>query len=116
MHQLKETLSQYWHHIQGNLFPWLQEELGLLNKKQRQLITVLDMARVEEHLSRYRGCVGSRTAIARAFVAKAVYQFSIGVDKSRSHDSRIKKIGEKSAPQQGATRVIVFNGGKLPMC
>jgi hypothetical protein len=28
MNQLKETLSQYWLTIQGNLFPWQTEELG----------------------------------------------------------------------------------------
>lgn len=80
MHQLKEKLSQYWHNIQGNLFPWLQEELGPLSEKQQQLITVLEMARVEEFIPHYPGDVGrpedDRTAIARAFVAKSVYNLS----------------------------------------
>ena len=55
MHPLKETLSQYWHNIQQNLFPWLAEELGPLSEKQQQLITVLEMARVEEFIQTYRG-------------------------------------------------------------
>jgi transposase len=80
MLQLKEKLSQYWHNIQQNLFPWLAEELGPLSEKQRQLITVLEMTRVEEFIQSYRGYVGrpqdDRTAIARAFVAKAVYSLS----------------------------------------
>jgi len=75
--KLNEKLSQYWHRIQGNLFPWLQEELGSLSEKQQQLITALELARVEEFIPSYRGCVGrpqdDRCAIARAFIAKAVY-------------------------------------------
>jgi transposase len=75
--KLKQTLSHYWGTIQGNLFPWLQEELGPLTEKQQQLITVLEFARVEEFIPSYKGYVGrpqdDRCAIARAFIAKAVY-------------------------------------------
>ena len=77
MNQLKETLSQYWLTIQGTLFPWLKEELGDLTDKQQLLITVLEIIRLEEHLpSNY--CLpgrplSDRVAIARAFVAKAIY-------------------------------------------
>ncbi len=78
--QLKEKLSQYWHNIQHNLFPWLTEELGALSQKHQQLVMVLEMARVEEFIHGCQGRVGrpfdDRTAIARAFVAKAVYQFA----------------------------------------
>jgi transposase len=74
---LKARLSQYWGIIQGNLFPWLQEELGPLTERQQQLITVLEFARVEEFIPSYKGCVGrpqdDRCALARAFIAKAVY-------------------------------------------
>jgi len=80
MLQLKEKLSQHWHCIQQNLFPWLEEDLGPLSEKQQQLVAVLEMTRVEEFIQSYRGWVGrpqdDRTAIARAFVAKAVYNFS----------------------------------------
>lgn len=73
-----EKLSQHWQSIQGKLFPWLREELGPLSEKQQQLVTVLEMARLEEFIKRWAGrCVGrpleDRRAIARAFVAKAVY-------------------------------------------
>ena len=34
---LRDTLSMYWPTIQGNLFPWLEEELGPLTEKQQQL-------------------------------------------------------------------------------
>jgi hypothetical protein len=50
MNQLKETLSQYWLAIQGNLFPWLKEELGFLTTKQKWLVTVLEVIRIEEHI------------------------------------------------------------------
>jgi len=77
VNQLREGLSQSWLRIQGSLFPWLQEELGLLTVKQQQLVTTLELIRVEEHLSSAHGGVGrprkDRVAIARAFVAKMVY-------------------------------------------
>ncbi len=78
--KLREKLSQCWSAIQGNLFPWLQEELGPLSVKQQQLITVLEFVRVEEFIPSYKGFVGrpqdNRCAIARAFIAKAVYNMS----------------------------------------
>jgi hypothetical protein len=78
--KLNAKLSQYWHRIQGNLFPWLQEELGPLTEKQQQLITTLELARIEEFIFSYRGYVGrpqdDRTAIARAFITKSVYNMA----------------------------------------
>ena len=35
---LIDSLSMYWLNIQGNLFPWLEEELGPLTEKQQQLV------------------------------------------------------------------------------
>ena len=75
--KLSEKLSQCWLMIQGNLFPWLQEELGPLTEKQQQLVAVLELTRVEEFIPSYYGYVGrpqdDRCAIARSFIAKAVY-------------------------------------------
>jgi len=77
MSSLKDTLSQYWLTIQGSLFPWLKEELGNLTDKQQLLITVLEIIRIEEHIPTHLGLPGrpisDRVAIARAFVAKAIY-------------------------------------------
>lgn len=75
------NLSQWWGRIQGYLFSWLEEELGPLTEKQQQLITVLEIVRIEEHVPSYfrffRGRPPkNRSAIARAFVAKAVYNMS----------------------------------------
>jgi len=80
MNQLKENLSQYWLTIQGTLFPWLKEELGELTSKQKLLVTVLEVIRIEEHIPSYFRLPGrplsDRIAVARAFVAKAVYDMS----------------------------------------
>lgn len=77
MSGLRDTLAQYWLNIQGSLFPWLKEELGELTEKQQQLISVLEMIRLEEFLHLRYGYPGrppaDRMAIARAFVAKQVY-------------------------------------------
>lgn len=77
MGQLIVKLSQYWDRIQGTLFPWLEEELDPLTEKQQQLVTILELVRIEQFLPDYRWCEGrpqkTRTAIARSFVAKMVY-------------------------------------------
>ena len=77
MSGLRDTLAQYWLNIQGSLFPWLKEELGELTETQQQLISVLEMIRLEEFLHLRYGYPGrppaDRMAIARAFVAKQVY-------------------------------------------
>ena len=77
MNRLHETLSQAWLNIQSSLFPWLTEELGPLTAKQQELVTTLELVRIEEFIYSTRGFPGrpaqDRTAIARAFVAKVVY-------------------------------------------
>jgi hypothetical protein len=77
MSKLRNTLSQQWLTIQGTLFPWLIEELGPLTEKQQALVTTLEMLRIEAFIYSSRGFPGrppeDRTAIARAFVAKMVY-------------------------------------------
>ncbi len=77
MVQLHEELSQIWLRIQGSLFPWLEEELGPLTEKQQQLVQIFELIRIEEHLHSYYGGTGrplsDRVSIARAFVAKMVY-------------------------------------------
>ena len=77
MSRLRDTLSQTWLNIQGSLFPWLTEELGPLTNKQQELVTTLEIVRIEEFIYSSRGFPGrppkDRTAIARAFVAKVVY-------------------------------------------
>lgn len=80
MSKLGQTISQYWSRIQGSLFPFLEEELDPLTQKQQQLITTLEVVRIEQFIPDYRGYEGrprkTRVAIARSFVAKMVYNMS----------------------------------------
>jgi len=78
---LKQTISHYWEKIQGTLFPLLEEVLPPLTQKQQQLVSILEVLRIEDFVFPY--CPGfrgrpekSRRAILRAFIAKAVYNMS----------------------------------------
>lgn len=95
---LHETLSQFWITVQGGLFDWLEEELGELNAKQRQLVKILELLRIEGFVK----CPGrvkgrppeDRQAIARAFVAKAVYNLETSRQllERLSSDVRLRRI------------------------
>ena len=75
--ELVERISGYWLKIQGSLFPWLEESLGKLTEKERKLIVTLDMIRIERFVALNNSLRGrppeERAPVARAFVAKAVY-------------------------------------------
>ena len=90
MSQLLGKLSEYWNKIQGSLFPYLEEELDPLTEKQQQLISILEIARVEQFIPNYYRCEGrpqkSRSAIARSFVAKMFYN----MDTTTSLIDRLK--------------------------
>ena len=77
---LRETLSVYWQSLQGELFPALEEELGPLGDRYRDLVTVLELARIEAFVRDWPGVVGrprkDRAALARGFVAKAVFNIA----------------------------------------
>lgn len=73
-------LSTFWRRIQRSLFPNLEEELGPLTTRQQRLITALELCRIETFvpapISGYRGRPSEdRRPIARAFVAKMIYNF-----------------------------------------
>ncbi len=79
MSRLHDVFAPYWSSIQTALFPWVEVPLGPLTNNQQQLVTTLEVVRVEEHLP-YVWTTGGpgrplndRAAIARAFVAKAIY-------------------------------------------
>ena len=95
---MRETLSHYWNCIQGTLFPFLKEELSPLSDLNYVLITCLETARIEEFLRSFHGYVGrplaDRAAIARAFLAKAVYNIPTTVqliDRLR-YDAVLRRI------------------------
>ncbi|MDQ6968748.1 MAG: hypothetical protein Q9M14_08720, partial [Mariprofundaceae bacterium] len=78
MSNAHDELSQTWNIIQSFLFPMLEESLGSLSEKEQQLVTILELIRIEEHIRSYYGVTGrplkNRGTIARAFVAKMVYK------------------------------------------
>jgi hypothetical protein len=74
---LREVFAPYWQSIQTMLFPWLEKQLGPLTEKQQQLVQTLEILRIEKLIPQHFMVPGrpakDRAAIARAFVAKAVY-------------------------------------------
>jgi len=90
MSQLLGSLSRFWNRIQWTLFPFLEEELEPLTPKQQQLVSILEMIRIEEYLAsvwqRKGRPMAERSPIARAFVAKAVYN----MDSTRNLLERLK--------------------------
>lgn len=74
---LVERISGYWLKIQGSLFPFVEEGLGELSQKARGLIVTLDLIRIERFVGLSHSLRGrpmeERAPVARAFVAKAVY-------------------------------------------
>jgi hypothetical protein len=73
---LRELITGTWSHIQGQLFPWLQAEVGPLTDNHKRLVTVLELARIEGFVQMRDGMPGrpldDRHALARAFLAKSV--------------------------------------------
>jgi hypothetical protein len=74
---LINAISGYWFKIQSNLFPLLEEQLGELTENERELASTLELIRIEKFATYSRSLRGrppkERAAIARAFVAKAIY-------------------------------------------
>ncbi len=74
---LREMPSDYWYAFQQELFPRLESELGPMGERYELFVAVLELVRVEALLRYFRGRVGrpeeDRAALARAFIAKAVF-------------------------------------------
>ncbi len=90
--------SDAWHHIQGELFPFLAEEVGPLGETHRRFVAVLDLAPVERHLRYGHRGVGhppaDRNALARAFVAKAVWDLptTAALTDRLRHDPTLRRL------------------------
>ena len=74
---LREMLSDYWYAFQQELFSRLESEFGPMGERYELFVAVLELVRVEAFLPYFRGRVGrpeeDRAALARAFMAKAVF-------------------------------------------
>ena len=120
------TLSQFWLLLQGSLFPWLAGELGELSAKQKQLVAILELLKIESFVSGRLGQAGrpieDRRAIARAFVAKAVYNLETTrqlLERLQSDDKLRRLCGweRQSAVPSEATfsrAFAEFVAGQLP--
>ena len=67
--------------LSGQLFPTIEEDLGPLGERYQFFITVLELVRVEQHLRWLHGLRGrpqQDRALARAFIAKAVFHLATG--------------------------------------
>lgn len=81
MSNLKQTISNYLNKLQQSLFPYLENHLQApVTEKLQKLIIILDMIEIEKFVFDHRWHRGrppkNRTAVARAFVAKAFYNIS----------------------------------------
>ncbi len=126
MCNLKQTISKYWENIQGSLFPWLEEELDPLTKKQKQLISTLEIIRIEEHIPSSDWWMGrppaSRVAMARAFVAKSIYNISttrlllehLYVDKNMRRICGWEKKSEIPSESTFSRAFAEFSNTRLP--
>jgi hypothetical protein len=80
--KISSGLSKMWtkiFNLEKSLFPTLKEELRLeeLSHKEQKLITVLDFAQIEKNITvvSITNTPRDREEIARAFIAKSVYNF-----------------------------------------
>jgi len=80
MRKIIPSLSKMWLkviNLEQSLFPKLQESIGSLSPKEEKLIKILDFAQIEKFVSSVQitNPPKDREEMARAFVAKQVYNF-----------------------------------------
>ena len=95
---LRQQLTQFAHLLQTSLFPIVEEEVGELSEAGKRLVATLSMIPLQRFVPVSRGWIGrpqkDRLAIARAFVAKAVYNFPLTSDllDRLHHDGQLRSI------------------------
>lgn len=77
---LRATLSSYWCAFQAQLFPLIEQDIGPVGERYQRFIAVLEFVRVEQFLPPAGSSRGrplqDRAALARAFIAKAVFHLA----------------------------------------
>jgi transposase len=80
MHQTLNKLYNVQLHFQTTLFPHIKQELGFLTKLQQKFVEVLEVSQIDSFIPYIgkRACrpTKSRMALARCFLAKAVYNMA----------------------------------------
>lgn len=95
---LRQQLEQFAQLLQTELFPVLEESTGPLGPVSARLVTVLEMIPLARFVPPTRGWIGrpakDRQAVARAFVAKAVYGYAHTRQLLHAlhQDSQLRKI------------------------
>lgn len=103
---LRHQLTQFSNILQSQLFPVLQDELGILTASAKRLVATLEMIPLARFIPTSRGWIGrpskDRLAIASAFVAKAVYGFSLTRQllDALASDSQLRRLCGWSEPWQ----------------
>jgi hypothetical protein len=125
---LVKTMSQYWFRIQSSLFPWLEEELGEITEKEQKLVATLELVRIERFTVLSRSLRGrppkERAAVARAFVAKAVYNMPttralldrLACDKKLRRICGWEQKGEVPGESTFSRAFAEFSASQLPAC
>lgn len=98
--KIASSLSKMWNKVltlNNSLFPALKEELRLeeLSHKEQKLISILDFAQIEKNITvvSITNTPKDREEIARAFIAKSVYNFQTTRDLiDRLHCDRVLRI------------------------
>lgn len=91
-------LSTMWNkilNIENSLFPEIKEQLGKLSTKEEKLIKILDFAQIEKLVAAVSitNIPKDREEIARAFIAKSVYNMQTTRDLiDRLHSDRVLRI------------------------
>jgi hypothetical protein len=103
---LRQQITQFAHVLQTGLFPVLQDELGELTPPAKRLVATLEMIPLARFVPSSRGWIGrpskDRLAIASAFVAKAVYGFSLTRQllDALARDAQLRRICGWKEPWQ----------------
>ncbi len=117
----KSRLSQFWNHLQHELFPFLQEEDHLaLSPALEKVIRVLEFTQVDRFIPSSRGFVGrppqERVALARAFVAKAVLDLPTTealIDRLKA-DLRLRAVSRDPSASRFSRVFAEFSALELP--
>jgi Transposase DDE domain/Transposase domain (DUF772) len=107
---MREMLTSTWNHVQGFLFPMLREVAGPLTEQHERLAIVLDVARIEAFVRMWPGLPGrplaDRHALARAFVAKAVFNLptTLALIERLAADAVLRRLcgfeGRRAVPSE----------------